>query len=132
MMAKHIPSKNEIRIYTVNPLTSEAGQSGLLSSESKILRSNSLRVPKMQICPFDEDTHMAKVEITGAKENRNFTIKCRYCTYCAKTSNYFCQSDKCLEFQQELGNYTLVSYHLIPRNDSDLVTKSTSFTHNHF
>lgn len=115
MMAKHFPMKNEVRIYTVNDVGStEKGNAGLLSSQMRIRKANSMRVEKATQLGFDFDnSHIAKLcineKIKGGTKTKEFVIKNRYCLYCSKYPFYFCQQEKEWEFQQELGTFIIVS-----------------------
>jgi len=53
MMAKHFPKSNEIRIYSVNDIGTEAHTMGLLSSKNRIRKANSMRIEKVLAMPFD-------------------------------------------------------------------------------
>lgn len=105
MMAKHYPNEKEIRIYSVNDISTEPGSIGLLSSRNRIRKANTMRVEKMCKIPFDyQNTHIAKVCIndhvnakTGEK-SREFVIKNRYCANCSYMPEYFCQTDKNWQF----------------------------------
>jgi len=108
-MAKHFPREKEIRIYSVNDIGTEAHTTGLLSSKNRIRKANSMRVEKILNMPFDwNKSHSAKVCIndriipTGKGEStkeRKFVIKNRFCSYCSRTPDYYCQTDKNWEFQ---------------------------------
>lgn len=95
-MAKHFPEHNEIRIYCVNDINSaNKGSAGLISSQYKIRKTNSMRAEKEMKLGFDFDnSHIAKVCIKqkkiGAMKCKEFVIKNRHCTYCSKYPFYFC------------------------------------------
>ena len=95
-MAKHFPKEKEIRIYAVNDITTEKGNQAMLSSNYRILKSNSMWVEKMSKYPFDfENNHFVKLFINDnvgidGKLNRDFVIKNRYCTFCSKSKRQFC------------------------------------------
>jgi hypothetical protein len=88
MMAKHFPKEKEIRIYSINDIGSEKGTQAMLSSNYRILKSNSMRVEKMTKFPFDySENHFVKIFINdkisvNGKKEREFVVKSRYCTFC--------------------------------------------------
>ena len=88
LMAKHFPKEKEIRIYSINDIGSDKGNQAMLSSNYRILKSNSMWVEKMTKFPFDfENNHFVKVfinDIIGidGKIERDFVIKNRYCIFC--------------------------------------------------
>lgn len=113
MMAKHFPLSREIRIYTVNDISS-AENPGLISSDMRIRKANSMRVEKLPQLGFDyENAHIARVcindKLKGGQKSREFVIKNRYCLHCARYPFYFCHDEKKWLFQQELGTYSIVS-----------------------
>ena len=91
MMARHFPELSEVRLYSVNNITSDTGKGGMMSSHQSIKKTNSMRVEKLGKEPFDWDTDCARLFIQNNKSpNKNFILKSRYCLRCSHSKESFC------------------------------------------